>query len=110
MRRLLPARRRAVPDQRVAVRREPPVHGGLRREEELVRRRPLLRREVERRGAMLDRDDHAAAGQDVGRVAWIARRGIDAVVVLEIDLGRLAQARAVAEDAVTHRRASGRRR
>src|SRR5581483_2202930 len=46
---LLAATRPAVPDQRVAVGREALVPRRLRREEELVRRRQLLGREVERR-------------------------------------------------------------
>jgi hypothetical protein len=47
-------------------------------DEKLVRRCPLLSREVEGRRAMRDRDDDAASGQHVGRVVGIARRGVQA--------------------------------
>ena len=46
-------------------------------------RRPLLRREIERRDDVRDRDDHATAGQHIGWVARIARGGVDAEGVLE---------------------------
>jgi hypothetical protein len=45
---------KAVPDERVPVRREAFVLCGLRLEEKLVRRRPLLGREIEGRRAMRD--------------------------------------------------------
>jgi hypothetical protein len=63
-----------------------------------VRGLPLLMAEVERRRAMRYRRDHAAGRKHVGRVAWIPRRGVDAEVVLDVDIGdpQLAQ---VAEDA-----------
>jgi hypothetical protein len=89
----------AVPDQHVAVGREALVLRGLRGDEELVHRTPLLRREVERRQAMLDRNDHAATRQDVVRVAGIARGGVDARAVLDEHRG-FPKLRQVAEDAI----------
>jgi hypothetical protein len=38
---------------------------------------------------VLDRDDDPAPGQDVRRVARVPRRRVDAVLVLEVDLGAL---------------------
>jgi hypothetical protein len=75
--------REAVPDERVTVRREAFVLCGLRLDEKFVRRCPLLSREVEGRRAMGDRDDDAASRKHVGRVAGIARRGVQAEGVLD---------------------------
>jgi hypothetical protein len=97
--RQLPDLREAVPDEQIAVRGEAFVLRGLRLEEQLVRRGPLLRREVERGQSVRDRDDDAAAGKHVGRVARIARRGVQAVRVLNAHVGGAKQGQ-VAEDAV----------
>ena len=52
-----------------------------------MRRGPFLGREIERRQAMRDRDDHSAPRKHVDGVARITRRGVEAVVVLEANLG-----------------------
>jgi hypothetical protein len=48
---------------------------------------------------MRDRDDHAAAGKHVGRIAWVARRGVETERVLDAHLRR-AELGQVAEDAI----------
>jgi hypothetical protein len=48
---------------------------------------------------MCPRNDHAAAWKHVGRIARIARGGVDAVVVLDVDI-RDPQPAQVAEDAI----------
>ena len=57
---------KAVPDQRVAVRCKTFILCGLRLEEKLARRRPLLSREIERREAMHDGDDDPTPGSTSG--------------------------------------------
>jgi hypothetical protein len=47
---------------------------------------------------MCFREEHTTAGQDVRRVARVARRGVEAVLVLEAEVG-CAELRQVAEDA-----------
>lgn len=86
--RRLPGFREAIPNERVTVRREAFVLCGLCLEEKFVCRCPLLSREVERRQPMGDRDDDAASRKYVGRVAGIARRGVQAEGVLDTHLGR----------------------
>jgi hypothetical protein len=63
----------AVPDEHVAVWCESLVKGRLGLEQECVRRCPLLGCELERREAMCFREEHTTAGQDVRRVARVAR-------------------------------------
>jgi hypothetical protein len=50
--------------------------------------RPLLGSEVEGRLSMLNGNDQAASWKHVGRVARIARRGVDADRVLDVHVGR----------------------
>jgi hypothetical protein len=87
-----------VPAERVAVGSEPLVQLGLYEKQEFACRRPLLGGQVERRSPVSFRDDDAAARHYVGRVTRVPGRGVDANVVLEIQI-RLAQPIVIAKDA-----------
>lgn len=91
--------RRTVPDECVAIWSKALVLSGLCLEQKLVCGFPLLVAEVEWRRTMRYWNDHAASGKDVGWVAWVACRGVDAEVVLDVDI-RSTQLGEVAEDAI----------
>ena len=96
----LPGFRETVPYERVTVWREAFVLRRLCPEEKVMRRGPLLRREIEGRRAMRERDDDAASRKHVGRIAGIAGRGVQAEGVLDAHVGRTELGQ-IAEDAVT---------
>jgi hypothetical protein len=62
--------------------------------------RPLLGREIERRQTVRKRNDDAASRKHVGRVAVVARRGVQTEGVLEAHVGP-AELGEITEDAVT---------
>src|SRR5581483_8742640 len=86
-----------VPAERVAVGGEPLLQLGSYQKQQFSCRRPLLDGQVERGSSVNFRDDAAAARNDVGRIARVSGRGVDAEVVLEIQV-RLAQPVVVAKD------------
>ncbi len=97
--RRLPDFREAVPNECVTVRCEAFVLCRLRLEEKFVCGCPLLGREIERRQTVRERNDDAASRKHVGRVAGIARRGVQTEGVLEAHVGRTELGQ-IAEDAV----------
>src|SRR5271165_3326517 len=86
-----------IPAERVAVGSEPLVQLGSYPKQKFPCRRPLLGGQVERRSPVNFRDDDTAAWNHVERITRVPGRGVDAEVVLEIQL-RLAQRVAIAED------------
>ena len=86
-----------VPAERVAVGSEPLVQLGSYSKQKFLCRRPLLGGQVERRSPVSFRDDGAAAWDDVGRITRVSARGVDAKVVLEVQV-RLAQPVVIAKD------------
>jgi len=86
-----------VPAERVAVGSEPRVQLGSYEKQKFPCRRPLLGGQVERRSSVNFRDYGAAAWNYVGRITRVSRRGVDAEVVLEVQV-RPAQPVVIAED------------
>jgi hypothetical protein len=86
-----------VPAERVAVGSEPFVQRGSYEKQKFPCRRPFLGGQVEWRGSVNFRDDAAAAWNYVGRITRVPGRGVDAEVVLEIQV-RLAQPLVIAKD------------
>jgi hypothetical protein len=76
---------------------EPLVQPGSYPKQKFPCRRPLLGGQVERRSPVNFRDDGAAARDDVGRITRVSARGVDAEVVLEVQV-RLAQHVVIAKD------------
>jgi hypothetical protein len=79
-----------VPAERVAVGSEPLVQPGSYEKQKFPRRRPLLGGQVERGSPVNFRDEGAAAWNYVERITGVSGRGVDAEVVLEVQV-RLAQ-------------------
>ena len=77
-----------VPAERVAVGSEPLVQLGSHEKQKLPCRRPLPRGQVERGGPMNFRDDGSATRNYVGRITRVPGRGVDAEVVLEVQVRR----------------------
>ena len=92
----------AVPHEHVPIGSKPFILLGLRFDEKLVRRHPLLRRELERRQAVRDRDDDTTPRKHIGRITGITGRGVQAQLIFDTNLGRpkLSQ---ITEDARIHR-------
>ena len=88
-----------VPAEGVAVGSEPLVQLGSYEKQKFPCRCPLLGGQVERRSPVNLRDDPAAARNDVGRITRVSGRGVDAKVVLEVQVG-LAQLVVIAKDTV----------
>src|ERR1700722_2728732 len=86
-----------VPAERVAVGSEPPVQFGLYEKQQFPGRGPLLGGQVERRSAVNLRHDAAGAWNHPGRITRVSGRGVDAPVVLEVQV-RLAEPVVIAED------------
>jgi hypothetical protein len=87
-----------VPAERVTVGSKPLVQLGSHQKQKFPRRRPLLRGQVKRRSPVDLRHDAAAARNDIGRITRVSSRGVDAEVVLEVQV-RLAQPVVIAKDA-----------
>ena len=86
-----------VPAERVAVRSEPLVKLGSYDKQKFPCRCPLLGGQVERRNSVSLRYDGAAARDHIGRITRISSRGVDAEVVLEVQV-RLAKPVVIAKD------------
>jgi len=92
--------RKGRPIEPVAVGLEPFVPDLLRLAQNLAKRHPFIRREVECRCAMSDRNSYAGPGKNLRWSRWVARGRVGEVLVLEVDLGRTPQKHTVAHDAV----------
>lgn len=98
-----------IPAERVAVGSEPLVQPGSYQKQKFPCCRPLPGGQVERRSRVNFRDDDAAAWNHVGRITRVPGRGVDAQVVLQVQV-RLAQPVVITEDtAFGHRTLSTRR-
>jgi hypothetical protein len=86
-----------VPAERVLVGSEPLVQLGPYEKQKFPCRRPLLGGQVEHRSPVNFGDDGAGARHDVGRITRVSGRGVDAEVVLEVQV-RLAQPVVIAKD------------
>ena len=86
-----------VPAEREAIGSEPLVQLGSYEKEQFPCCRPLLRGQVERRSTVSFRDDGAAPWNYVRRITRVPGRGVDAEVVLEVQV-RLAQPVVIAKD------------
>jgi hypothetical protein len=86
-----------VPAERVAVRREPVVQLGSNEKQKFPRCCPLPGGQIEHRSPVNFRDEGAGAWHDVERITRVSGRGVDAELVLEVQV-RIAQPVVIAKD------------
>src|SRR6266576_2993479 len=87
----------ATAGHRLVIEARDDMQVGSHEKQKFPCRRPLLGGQVERGSPVNFRDDAAAAWNYVGRITRVSGRGVDAEVVLEVQV-RLAQPVVIAKD------------